>query len=632
MVRTPRLLLEILEDRTVPAQFGIPWPDPTHLTLSFAPDGTQVAGQQSELFQILNAQQPTAQWQGAILRALQTWVASANLNVGVVSDDGSPFGSGGHGDGNAAFGDIRIAAMPMDSDVLAISVPSGQFHGGRWSGAVVLNSAYNFTEPDADLYSVMLHEFGNVLGLPDSNDPSSVMYVSATQPRQQLAPSDIAALQALYGPRTGGAVTSLSNPQSIAYPASPQGYSGQTPLVQYGNLAMPGDGEWFAVQALPSYQGAMTFRLQTGGISLLQPHLTVYDAAGQVLGSLTSYQKIGDVISVTVPQVTPGAVYYAKIEGATSDMFAAGRFALAVTFDAQLQTPANVIDAILRGPYDSLTPAQLDQLFRDAAQAWQNNGSSDDGGGSISPERSAPAGDTGYAQEDGFGSLPGSGALTYYRLAAPASEKDVATGSGATPTAEDPQATADVATGSGATPTAEDPQATGGNGDSGNGDHEHGSPAAVLIPIIDGALTAAAPQQGGMLLLDQTQLVMFVLSTDGTAAITGTGPGVQMTVTDASGNVLLDLTAPVGNTVPGNGVLLNPGAYAINFTGVSPTGVLPPSLGYHLRAASLSDPIGPVLKNPTVAPTPVWPVNPSQYPNIAQQLLTNPFFWLGGVV
>ena len=30
-----------LEDRTLPATiFGIPWADPGHLTLSFAPDGT----------------------------------------------------------------------------------------------------------------------------------------------------------------------------------------------------------------------------------------------------------------------------------------------------------------------------------------------------------------------------------------------------------------------------------------------------------------------------------------------------------------------------------------------------------------------------------------------------------------
>ena len=43
-----RLGVERLEERAVPATFGVPWADPSRLTLSFAPDGTSVAGQ-SEL-------------------------------------------------------------------------------------------------------------------------------------------------------------------------------------------------------------------------------------------------------------------------------------------------------------------------------------------------------------------------------------------------------------------------------------------------------------------------------------------------------------------------------------------------------------------------------------------------------
>src|SRR2546423_1265855 len=37
-----RPLLECLEDRCTPATSGVTWPDGTHLTLSFAPDGTPV--------------------------------------------------------------------------------------------------------------------------------------------------------------------------------------------------------------------------------------------------------------------------------------------------------------------------------------------------------------------------------------------------------------------------------------------------------------------------------------------------------------------------------------------------------------------------------------------------------------
>src|SRR5262245_10367216 len=62
--RRPRL--EALEDRCVPATFGIPWSDAAHLTLSFAPDGTTLGPEQSTLFSTLDAAMPRAVWQREI--------------------------------------------------------------------------------------------------------------------------------------------------------------------------------------------------------------------------------------------------------------------------------------------------------------------------------------------------------------------------------------------------------------------------------------------------------------------------------------------------------------------------------------------------------------------------------------
>src|SRR4051812_32200618 len=111
MERKSRLRVERLEDRRTPANFGIAWPDPRHLTVSFAPDQTPITGAKSSLFATLNAQQPTATWQRDVLRAVQTWASVANIDVGLVADRGSAFGSTEVGGGALSFGSIRVGGL-----------------------------------------------------------------------------------------------------------------------------------------------------------------------------------------------------------------------------------------------------------------------------------------------------------------------------------------------------------------------------------------------------------------------------------------------------------------------------------------------------------------------------------------
>jgi hypothetical protein len=47
-----RLVVEQLEDRLTPSTTAVPWPNPGHLTLSFAPDGTSTGQLASTLFQL----------------------------------------------------------------------------------------------------------------------------------------------------------------------------------------------------------------------------------------------------------------------------------------------------------------------------------------------------------------------------------------------------------------------------------------------------------------------------------------------------------------------------------------------------------------------------------------------------
>src|SRR5438094_3105887 len=201
-----RLVVEQLEDGLALAIVVTPWPDPGHLSLSFAPDGTLGGISASNLFQALNAVAPTSTWELQILRAFQTWAVNANINIAVVPDGGQSLGIGGAVQGDSRFGDIRIAATPgaLNKVEVADAEPF-YWTGSTWSGDVVLNSSQPFgigkQHSFYDIFSVLLHEAGHVFGLDDdSTDAGSVMNPTYSY-YTQLAGSDIADLQALYGAR-----------------------------------------------------------------------------------------------------------------------------------------------------------------------------------------------------------------------------------------------------------------------------------------------------------------------------------------------------------------------------------------------------------------------------------------------
>ncbi len=137
-------------------------------------------------------------WQDTIVRAFQTWAQYTGTNIKVVSDRGLPFGTSGATYSDPRFGDVRVAAVPLSSDVIAMAVPQGEVVSGTWAGDLLFNLDAPIARAE-DLFSVALHEAGHVFGLGHSNDPASPMFFHGVSQAVTPTALDIQALRAASG-------------------------------------------------------------------------------------------------------------------------------------------------------------------------------------------------------------------------------------------------------------------------------------------------------------------------------------------------------------------------------------------------------------------------------------------------
>jgi hypothetical protein len=636
-----RLTVELLEDRTVPATFGIPWQDPSHLTLSFAPDGTAVAGHQSQLFDALNRQFATADWQRTLLRAFQTWAVHANLNFGLRPDGGQAFGVPGFVQGDPRFGDIRLGAHAMTPEVLAVSVPPDPALAGTWTGDVLLNSAYAFTGNPFSLLTVAMHEAGNALGLADSSNPDAVMHRFYNATRTDLAAEDVARIQALYGVRAADGYEGAGGNETLATASPfrlPEGYKGETPLVAFGDITTQADVDFYSFTSPDDGNDdqndrSATIRLQTAGASLLAPKLTVLDRDGRVLSQRTSTSVTGDVLQVTVEGLSSRQTYYVKVEAATPDVFGVGRYGLSTRLNKTSSTSDQVIDKLLRGPFDGLGPDAVDAFFRTSGDVLLNpDDFNNETPGTATPLTARP----GYAPGTRFeavASLAKKEDVDVYRLPAPAGAARVLTasvwtadGTGFQPrvavvdAAGNPVAAEVLVNGNG-TSTVQvadtvpgrdyylrvtvSPQAgqDKGNYFVGAG---FGAQTAPLRTFAGGTLGQSDRADSTRLYVAKTQLFHFVLTADDVDP----GASVRLRVRDGAGNEVFALTARAGEAVSGSSVLLRPGAHTVHFDIDNPNGR---PLAYRLAGGSESDPVGPVPSDSTLAPQYTSPENPGMH-------------------
>ena len=395
-IRSKRPTLEGLEDRYLLSSLeGGQWTYGSRITYSFMPDGTNVGGVPSSLFQTMNTYSTTTAWEQAIEKAAATWEEVANINLVQVSDNGEPEGAPGDQQGDPNVGDIRIGAIPMQGGQLAFTLLPPPINGGTNAGDVFFNSQQVWGSQGYDLETVAIHEFGHALGLGESAVQQAVMYTYYTGVKTTSATDDISAIQSLYGavPNPPTANTSAANATNLN---SGTNSSGQF-AVSGVSIASSSSSEWYAVTVPAGTAGTMTVTMQSSNISSLCPRVTVFNGQLAGLGQALAANTYGARSATRSTMSRPARSFTSVPRPRTPARGATAAYGLLVSFGSRPQAviaPPNTVVAsqsdqgggteaqLVAGPSVPSDPAG-GGWWSNWVSSWQNGGSKGPGSSGL---------------------------------------------------------------------------------------------------------------------------------------------------------------------------------------------------------------------------------------------------------
>jgi hypothetical protein len=324
------------------AVFGNAWPDARNLSISFPADGVQIGTYENGINELLDGIAETQQWQELALRAYQTWAIHADINVGLRNDLNNAFGTPGMIVGDPRFGEFRIGAFPSKG-LVGSSVPF-QAVAGTYSGDLVLNSNAEFAFHDwsdnqgpdpaevdqgqRDLFSLLLHETGNTLGLDDSKSDWTVMFGQYTVPKGVLTAEDIARVQALYGQRTDPyELVDNGQIQTASIVHTPVGFDPRTQVIRSrGSLLSADDVDYYKIVPLAGMD-SVKIRVNSSGVSLLKSRLEILDSAGKNLAQTASLSVFESDNELTIGGLADRSEIYVRVSAADpGDVYSVGDY------------------------------------------------------------------------------------------------------------------------------------------------------------------------------------------------------------------------------------------------------------------------------------------------------------------
>lgn len=632
----PKLHVEPLEAREVPAVFGNPWPNAGSLTMSFAPDWTVVAGysqdalgwgQPSRLFSEMSGAGTTAQWQTEILRAFQTWAVNTNINIGLVPDGGSPFGPMSAAPGAGSSGQIRVGAFLVSSEVIAVNQAFSPL-SGAWGGDLLFNTAQNYSigaqSGKFDIFTVALNEAGNIFGLADSNDPTSALYGHYIGAKTGLIASDVAAVQALYGSRAPDAFEvdeddELGDTYFLDPFAAPTDATKTMVAATGADLTTLADVDHYKFK-VPDGNTSLTVRLETVGKSLLKAKISVYNDQGVVVGTATSAgpQAMQDIV-LTVNGVTAGKDYTVRVEKAGNDVFGIGKYDLKVGYNFDPIVPSSATTVSYTA--DSGT----NETIAKASTLSPVNGSVNKQ--YVLNAAISSAADVDFYKFSSPSATPNPLTITitpaqayglYTKVTVYDSNKNVVP-SEVLANGIDGRLVVQVANPVASRTYYLKVESVGRNGFGLTGNYtlavDFTLAAVPMSTVATKTLTAARATDYTTFAVPEAKLFHFTLGA--TTTNTAVASGVRMIVYNASYQIVATFTADAGGTSSG-AIFLNAGTYYIKFEAATKSGAPLSNLTYTLRTVVLSDPIDPYAPPDPTALPPLPPPPPPDYTTTTQ--------------
>ena len=209
------------------------------------------------------------------------------------------------------------------------------------AGDVMFNTGQKFNTAGGagyDFFTVASHEIGHALGLYESTVAAATMYGTYNSVKPALNADDITGIRSIYGGarspdayNSGGAsdssFTTAANLNSLVDP------NAMTALVPNLDLNTLSQAEYFTFNAPAGTTWTLNLNVQSSGLSMLSPNVTVY-ASNQttVLGSASGLNKYGTTLSVSIPGVYSGEQFYVKVQGADTTAFSTGNYAMTLNF------------------------------------------------------------------------------------------------------------------------------------------------------------------------------------------------------------------------------------------------------------------------------------------------------------